>query len=57
MIAESDVMHGVLVQRADALDGCIEGSEEERKLLAITDAIGVYEAVRWPTGKIAGGKG
>jgi len=50
-------MHGVLVQRADALDGCIEGSEEERKLLAITDAIGVYEAVRWPTGKIAGGKG
>ena len=39
MTAEADAMHGVLVQRADALEGCLEGSEEEVELTAITDAI------------------
>jgi len=55
--AVTDPMHVLLVQRADMLEGCIEGSEEERELAAITDAIEGYEAVRWPEGKEPGGKG
>jgi hypothetical protein len=53
----TDEFHGLLVKRADGLDGCPAGSDEERELVAIERAIGAYEAVRWPTGKIAGGKG
>jgi len=36
------------VLRADALEGCIEGSEEEPS--SVTDAIEAYEARRWPEG-------
>ena len=53
----TDELHAMLVKRADELGGCRAGSDEERELAAIERAIGAYEAVRWPTGKIAGGKG
>ena len=50
----TDELHAMLVKR---VEGCALGSDEERELSAIERAIGAYEAVRWPTGKIAGGKG
>jgi hypothetical protein len=55
--AATDPMHALLVQRADMLESCLEGSEEERELVRITDAIEAYEALRWPEGKVSGGKG
>jgi hypothetical protein len=54
---ESDAMHALLIKRADELMGCIEGSPEEEELRALVDAIDAYEAKRWPSGKMTGGKG
>jgi len=49
--AESDAMHAVLMRRADALQGCREGSPEEIELERIVDSIEAYEAMRWPDGR------
>ena len=56
-LAEADAMHSLLVQRADNLIGCTDGSADQDELEAIGEAIEAYEAVRWPEGKIDGGKG
>jgi hypothetical protein len=53
----TDRMHALLITRADALEGCTEGSPEEAELASLADAIEAYEAVRWPSGKAPGGKG
>ena len=52
-----DALHALVVKRADALAGCAVGSEEERELAAITDAIEAYERARRPDGRTDGGKG
>ena len=53
----TDRMHGLLMDRADALMGCTENSPEEAELAALTDVIKAYERQRWPEGRIPGGKG
>ena len=35
----TDKMYGLLMDRADALMGCVEGSPEEAELAALTDVI------------------
>ena len=55
--AATDALHAMLVKRANQLKGCAEGSLEEAELKTITEAVEAYEAVRWPDGKVPGGKG
>jgi hypothetical protein len=50
-------MHSLLVNRADALEGCTENSPEEAKYAAIAEVIEGYEAKRWPLGRKPRGKG
>jgi hypothetical protein len=44
--AEADAMHTLLMARADALEGCTDGSPEEAELKAVADALVAYEAKR-----------
>jgi hypothetical protein len=53
----ADTMHALLMKRADALEGFVEGSAEEAEYGSIADALAAYEELRWPTGKVPGGKG
>ena len=55
--AESDALHAILMRRADALQGCTQGSPEEAEHKAIAEALQAYESKRWPDGKERGGKG
>jgi hypothetical protein len=50
-------MHTLLMARADAIEGCTDGSPEEAELKAIANALVAYEAKRCPDGKEDGGKG
>jgi hypothetical protein len=52
---EADAMHALLILRADKLEGCTEGSEEETELKMIADTVEGYEAKRWPDGVVRGG--
>jgi hypothetical protein len=54
---EADALHTKLVQLADTLIGCSEGSLQEVVCYALTKAINGYQSVRWPQGRVAGGKG
>jgi hypothetical protein len=53
---EADALHRLLILRADNLEGCTEGSEEEGELRMIAGALDAYEAKRWPDGAVPGGK-
>jgi hypothetical protein len=53
----ADAMYALLVKRADELMGCLQGSQEERELASIVDAVEGYEKRRWPLSKVPGGKG
>jgi len=55
--AITDVLQALLVKRTDELEGCTEGSDEERELEAITNQIQAYEAVCWPLGRTQDGTG
>jgi hypothetical protein len=54
---EADAMHALLVLRADAIEGCTGNAEEAREFAMIAEALEAYEAIRWPDGKVPGGKG
>jgi hypothetical protein len=53
---EADAMHALLVARADALEGCREKLARRARTAMIAEAVGAYEAKRWPDGRVPGGK-
>ena len=53
----ADKMHALLVERADALMGCIEGSPEEAELATSPTRSKPTRPCRWPAVRSDGGKG
>jgi hypothetical protein len=54
---EGDNMLAYLVKRADDLAAHADNPSAEAELERIVDLIEAYETKRWPSGKVAGGKG
>ena len=50
-------MRGLLIERADALMGCLEGSAEEAELAMLTDVIEAYARQRSSDGRISRRRG
>jgi hypothetical protein len=53
----ADAMHALLVKRADQLANSIDGSADVTEYLTVLATIMAYEGMRWPSGKVTGGKG
>jgi hypothetical protein len=53
----TDKMHAYLIERADALAAHADNPRAEAELERVVALIEAYEAKRWPSGKMAGGKG
>ena len=56
-VIEADRLHALLVERADEIGGCPDGSEDDAELKSIVDSLEAYEAKRWPSGRETAGKG
>jgi hypothetical protein len=54
---EADAMLAYLIERADALAAHANNPRAEAELERVVALIEAYEAKRWPSGKVAGGKG
>lgn len=54
---EADALHGLLMEFAGELAGCLEETALSDKLDLIGEALEAYEQHRWPDGRIPGGNG
>ena len=53
----TDSMLAYLIGRADRLAGFVNNPTAEAELECLVGLIEGYEVARWPSGKVAGGKG
>ena len=53
----TDKMLAYLIERADRLADHADHPRAEAELERVVNLIEAYEAERWPSGKLAGGKG
>ena len=53
----TDKMLAYLIERADALAAHADNPRAETELERVVALIEAYEAKRWPSGKVTGGKG